>query len=125
MLSATGLWITQLTFVGLAASKCNYCSSWNVPAPPPPRYSSSYYNNYYSYSDYVENCLARLPEYGLGTAAAFTAALGTLLSIPAVLLSEAVIMIKQQRIMAQLHGMMVVPAVRPLEMGSMGGAASV
>jgi hypothetical protein len=107
-----------------------------VPAPPPPYsyYNSGYnsysnsYNNYNDYSYYYSSCpysYLFLANYGLGTAAAFTAALGTLLSIPAVLRSEAVIMIKQQRTLAQLVGVTVVQAARPLEMEPMGVAASV
>jgi hypothetical protein len=114
MLSATALWITQLIYIGISASECNYCTSSS--------YNTNSYNNYYYDCPYT---LWHRSIYGLGTAAAFTAALGTLLSIPAVLRSEAVILIKQQRALAQLSGMMVVQVARPLEMEPMGVAASV
>ncbi len=125
MLSATALWITQLIIVGISASQCNYCSNTNVPPPPPLYLYNSYSNSYNNYNDF-SSCpyVYYLPMYGFGTAAAFTAALGTLLSIPAVLRSEAAIMIKQQRTLAQLGGVTVVQAARPLEMEPMGVAAS-
>lgn len=121
MLSATALWITQLIYVGISASECNYCTSSSY------SYNTNNYNSYYYDCPYTlwYRSYYGTGIYGLGTGAAFTAALGTLLSIPAVLRSEAVIIIKQQLSLAQLRGMMVVQAARPLEMGPMGVAASV
>jgi hypothetical protein len=111
IVSATSVWIIQLIFVSIAYSECSLCQMRTTPAPPPPSSRppppSSYYNSYY-YNSYGGSSSSSssyggsqcpygyLPYHGLGTAASFAAALGVLLSIPAVLRSEAAILEKQR-----------------------------
>ena len=88
IVSATGLWIVQLILVRSARWECEWQASMCT---------DSYYarSSYSSYGDC--NGTAYYPPFGLGTGAALAAALGVLLSIPAVLLSEHAIQEKQQR----------------------------
>jgi hypothetical protein len=90
ILLATGVWIVQFLFVAMYAINCGGCNAGGCNVGGCNVSDGDVSDGYcWTFLDFN--------PYGMGTAAAFTSALGVLLSIPAVLRSEQAILDKQQR----------------------------